>query len=89
MAFAAYSLENTILVLSWGGAFAHFLKPHYALGLSRSPSLPHCRACSFPPPTNDKCPGGWARLELTEPLPKVLYDKNDFHGLISTLMSSL
>ena len=28
MAFAAYLQENAILVLSWGGAFAHiFLKP--------------------------------------------------------------
>ena len=67
---AAYLLENVILVLSRGGAFApHFLSP--PCGICMNPR-PHCGAFAALPKQNDaqQMPGGgeWARLELTKPL---------------------
>ena len=70
MVFAAYLLENTILVLSRGGTFApYFQAPPWGFCMK---ALPHRGAFAAFPKQNDKCPtnaqGGWARLELTEPL---------------------
>lgn len=61
MAFAAYVQENAILVLSWGGAFAHFFNlPAPLWGIY---------SCSKK--RKDKCleggGWGWACLESTEP----------------------
>ena len=58
MPVAAYFLENTILLLPGGGAFAHFLKPHRGgtdLQLIQKKM------------TNARGGGGWARLGLTKP----------------------
>ena len=47
MPVAAYFLENAILLLSGGGAFAHFLKPHRGVFVW-APARPHRGGiCSF------------------------------------------
>ena len=51
---AAYLLENVILVLSRGGAFApHFLSPPCGIYMN---ARPHCEAFAAFPKQNDKCP---------------------------------
>ena len=71
MSFAAYFLENAILLLSGGRAFAHFLKPTVGFLYEPAPGPPVGASAAFPK-ENDKCPGrggegGWARLGLTKP----------------------
>ena len=53
MAFAAFLLENTILMLSWGGAVASYF---YALPWGfYMDACPHCGALAAFPKQNDKC----------------------------------
>ena len=66
LVFAVYLLENEILVLSRGGAFAPYFKvPPWVFCINARPLR---GAFAAFPKQNDKCPGEWARLELTEPL---------------------
>ena len=71
MAFAAYVLENAIYFFSPGGAYICTLFKARLRGFCiNSPASP-CSVCSFSKEKwqmPDKCAGGWARLELTEPL---------------------
>ena len=69
---AAYLLENAIVVLSWGGAFAlHCLKPTVRYLYERPrPTAGHLPLFQNKMTNAQQMPGGgeWARLELTKPL---------------------
>ena len=58
LVFTAYLQKSALLVWFRGDAFAHFFKPHRG-------AFP---AFTIKKKKTDKCPGGWVRLELTEPL---------------------
>ena len=67
---AAYLLENVILVLSRGGAFAlHCFKPTVRY-LYERPAPLHLPLFQNKMTNAQQMPGGgeWARLELTKPL---------------------